>query len=233
MLGNPSIPSWGSRWGGIADIALKGWCIRGQGGVLEITRAGPFVPPISLPESDMGRMIWEVIVTDELRKMLETSGLSGFTFQPVVKKHIISMEWEKWALTETGPPEPLATDEFVDYFSNQTHDPQVASGIGNLWEMRLDFHAALKPDGEVVHWDGADWFRVKDPTQDTDYIYVSDEARRWLQQTVPAWVTFGASPALGQRAEIIRQRRSPIAEGRRVTGYKMVRPSSQDNSEQK
>lgn len=230
-LGNPPIPSWGSDWGGIAEIALKGWCIRGQDGLLELTRAGPFVPPISLPESDMGRMIWEVVVTDDFKRLLEISGLSGFTFRPIRKRHIIRMEWEKWVLSEVEPPESFETHEPIDYFSSQPHDLQIASEIGRLWEMRLGFHAELEFGTGLVGWDGTDWFRVKDPMQATDYIYVSQKAKLWLQQIVPEWVTFGGDPR--PRTEIIPLLRDVLSKYKNGfgKGYKMVNPNNSGANE--
>ncbi len=187
----PSIPSWGREWGRFAEVCLVGWCNRRQDGLLDLTRAGPFVPPIMLPESDMGRMIWEVIITDSLKQRLESSGLTGITFRPVIKHHIIELSWERWVLTALEPPMSLETSEPLDYFTNQPHVAQIADKVGELWELSLKEHALWVSGLGITSWDGIDWFRVKDSKQPTDYIFVSARAKTWLEQTVPAWVTFG------------------------------------------
>lgn len=168
-----------------------GWCNRRQDGLLDLIRAGPFVPPIMLPESDMGRMIWEVVITDSVKQILESSGLTGITFRPVIKRHIIELIWERWVLTAVEPLVNLETSEPIDYFRSQPHVPQIADQIGDLWELSLDEHALWTSGVGITSWDGTDWFRVKDPKQPTDYIFVSARAKTWLEQTVPTWVSFG------------------------------------------
>jgi hypothetical protein len=180
------------EWGFLAEFSLLGWCKRGPDDLLALTRCGPFIPPITLPESDMGRMIWEVIVTDDFKQLLANSGLTGFTFRPVIKRHIIAMQWENWVLTTTEPPEPVDADleNVPAYFLSLPHSPETAKQMGQLWEVSLTEHARWKRRASIIDWDGTDWFRVEDPRQDTDYIFVSERAKTWLQETVPEWVTF-------------------------------------------
>ena len=59
-------------------------------GPIEISRTGPYVPPITFPG------IGDVIVTDEFKRRIETSDLKGFSFRPVLKKRIVNLEWHKW-----------------------------------------------------------------------------------------------------------------------------------------
>jgi hypothetical protein len=188
----PSIPSWAMEWGFLAEFSLLGWCKRGLDNLLELTRCGPFSPPVMLPESDMGRMIWEVIVTDDFKQLLANSGLTGFTFRPVIKRHIIAMQWENWVLTATEPPEPIDVDleNVPAYFLSLPHSPETAEQMGQLWEVSLTEHARWKWHAGIIEWDGTDWFRVKDPRWDTDYIFVSERAKTWLQETIAEWVTF-------------------------------------------
>ena len=180
------------EWGFLAEFSLLGWCKRGPDKLLALTRCGPFIPPISLPESDMGRMIWEVIVTDDFKQLLANSGLMGFTFRPVVKRHIIPMQWENWVLTATEPPEPIDvdTENVPAYFRSRPHSPATAEQMGQLWEVSLTEHARWQAYTGIIDWDGTDWCRVKSPNQDTDHILVSERAKTWLKETVPKWVTF-------------------------------------------
>ena len=72
-------------WGDYGCILLSGMTshLERQNGLLQLERTGPFVPPISLPG------IADIVVTNDFKHLLEGSGLTGFTFQPVIKKHIV------------------------------------------------------------------------------------------------------------------------------------------------
>jgi hypothetical protein len=192
MLLRPPIPAWGRRYGPLAELALLGWCCRRPDGLLALTRAGPAVPPIFLPESDMGRMRWEVLITEALRQQLVATDQTGIVVRPVHKDHIIAMKWESWVLTATAPPEPLTIEDEGAYFREQPHSPTVAAQMGDLWELGMDEHAHWAGRNGITAWDGTDWFRVQDGHQDTDYIFVSERTKAWLTKTVPRWVTFRA-----------------------------------------
>jgi len=72
-----------SMWGDYGDILISGMWV-GDG---ELQRTGPFVPPISFPCTG------DIVVTNESRRLLESSGLIGFLFRPVTKEHIVRLEW--------------------------------------------------------------------------------------------------------------------------------------------
>lgn len=81
-----------SSWGDYGNILVSGDANHRDGlreGPLQLYRTGPFIPPITFPG------IGDIIVADDLKKNLEKSGLIGFTFRKVIKKHIVHLEWQK------------------------------------------------------------------------------------------------------------------------------------------
>jgi len=164
-----------SAWGDYGDILRAGMTahLGRLNGLLQLERTGPFVPPISFPG------ISDVVVTGNFRKSLENSGLTGLTFQPVIKRHIVFLEWEKWDRTADEPVEYPSTGEPEDYILGRPHSPELAQQIGDLWEVCLSEYAGFN---EVQ----ADWFRLQGPL----YNFVSERAKVWLETTVSEWVRF-------------------------------------------
>lgn len=191
-------------WGDYGSILISGITARlpDKDGLLHIKRTGPFVPPISLSGLD------DIVVTDAFKNQLSHSGLSGYTFRPVIKERIVHLDWEKWDRAAEEPAEYPATGEPESYILERPHSPETAQAVGELWEVCLGQHASI----EKVPRDPAEWGLVKwspiDITSDiylvlsswdgTDifratnvgFVYVSERARNWLEQTVPDWVSF-------------------------------------------
>jgi len=87
-------------WGDYGSILASGMSahLPRKDGLMQLERTGPFIPPISLPG------IGDIIVTDAFRAELESSGLSGFTFAPVMKARIVELNWEAWADEDGDQP---------------------------------------------------------------------------------------------------------------------------------
>jgi hypothetical protein len=172
-----------------------------EDGLFLLERTGPYVPPISMPYD-------AIIVTDEFRKLLERSALTGFTFRPVIKSRIVHLDWHNWDKTAEEPEEYPTSGEPEDYILGRPHSSDVAMKIGELWELCLEEHAEVLRDlrnpadhgltewapYDVTHdlflllssWDGTDWFRATN----VGYTYVSDRAKTWLEKTAYEWVSF-------------------------------------------
>ena len=194
VFGSPSLP-----WGDYSDILVAGMTshLERENGRLQLERTGPFVPPIALTG------IGEIVITDAFRAALEASGLSGMRFQPVIKKHIVHLNWEVWDKTAPEPQEYPDTGEPEDYILLKPHDPDLATQMGELWEVCLEQHARAERvhrgpgvgDEEIFlirsSWDGTDWFRA----EGLSFVYVSDKAKIWLEGTVPEWVALTPSSA--------------------------------------
>lgn len=182
------------HWGDFGDILVAGMTahLPRSNGILQLERAGPFVPPITLPG------ISDIVVTDSFRKKLEASGLTGFTFRQVVKARIVHLDWQNWDLATDDPPEDPDVCEPEDYILNKPHSPETAQQVGEVWEMCLEECAAVERVNNDKHifgvdiylilssWDGRDFFRAKG----VGYNYTSKRARAWLESNAREWVQF-------------------------------------------
>ena len=179
-------------WWGLALIALSGSCTRAPDGIVGLVRAGPAVPPISLPELWSGpeRMNPAVIVTDPFRRQLEESGLTGLAFRPVRKEHIVRLPWEQWVVDTVPPPAWVRANRGREYFRDLPHDSEAAEAMGTLWEVALEVHAEAPTSHSLTAWDGTDWFVARRPEGPGGFPFVSAKAMVWLRATVPRWVGF-------------------------------------------
>lgn len=189
ILGEPDVP-----WGDYGSILLSGMTshLSREDGLLQLERTGPFVPPISFPG------ISEIVATDTMKAKLETSGLTGFTFQPVIKRHIVHLEWETWNKEAPEPPLYPDTGEPEDYILLQPHSPSLAEEMEPLCEVVLQPTASVervsvgpRPWDVEIHvllssWDGSDFFRANG----VGYNYLSEKAKLWLEEEVHDWVKF-------------------------------------------
>ncbi|HEX9197481.1 hypothetical protein E6H30_08595 [Candidatus Bathyarchaeota archaeon] len=187
---DPNIPMLWGDYGGILAHGMGG---RSREGQFEIERAGPFVPPISLPFN-------AIIVTDVFKKELETSGLRGLSFNPVVKKRIVKLDWEKWDWKAADPAKYPSEGEPENYILENPHSPDTAEKIGPLWELLIEENADTEPvmasagvPEQILlrldRWDGRDFFRAKG----VGFYYVTDSAKAWLETRVSEWISFRAS----------------------------------------
>jgi hypothetical protein len=186
VLHNRSMP-----WGDFGDILLSGMTGRlpRRRGLLQLERTGPFVPPIAITGFDVDGSS-HLVVTDHFKTALARSGLSGFRFQPVLKRRIVRLSWEAWDRTASEPRAYPESGEPEDYILARPHDRSLAHQLGTFWEVCLGEHA--RSDRELTGlrpwdvrtwlvretWDGVDWFRATG----VGYVYVSDAAKRWLEE---------------------------------------------------
>src|ERR1051325_554930 len=86
-------------WGDYGHILLTGMVTERDPatGMRGVMRTGPFVPPISFP------FMWNIVVSDDLKRRLEESGLSGLSFRPIRKSHIVELDWHTWDASADMP----------------------------------------------------------------------------------------------------------------------------------
>lgn len=178
-------------WGDYGDILHHGDAWRDeQSGLLKLGRTGTFVPPISFPG------LPGIVITDSFRAILETSKLTGFTFRPVIKHHIVDLNWSEWKsdepdfYPESGEPE--------DYIYEAQHSPKIAEEMPELWELVVEETAHVQriedlmaEYGVIVSllketWNGDDFFRAPE----VGYTFVTDKAKLWLENHAENLVDF-------------------------------------------
>jgi hypothetical protein len=181
-----------SAWGDYGDILRHGMSSSDDTaeGVVELERTGPYVPPITFPGSG-------IVVTDDCRKRLVASGLTGFTFKPVQKARIVDLPWHTWNLAAAEPAEYPRSGEPEDYVFEREHSPALAEAIGTLWQMIIPIAAETERESAGSPWDdriylntaawtGADFFQATG----VGYVFVSDEAQNWLMKEFAEHVSF-------------------------------------------
>ena len=181
-------------WGGYGDMLMHGMAGRTSidaGEILELQRAGPFVPPISQPG------LPGIVVTDDFRKQIEQSSLKGITFRPVQKTRIVNIAWHDGLRDADEPLRYPKEGEPENYILRLPHHRGVAEQIGVLWELapRQVCYTTRGPrivqsNNEITlvteGWDGSDVFLAEGVL----YCYVSGRARDWLLAHVPEYVDF-------------------------------------------
>ncbi len=191
ILKNCDVP-WGD-YGSILHTGMTGHLGR-ENGLLQLERTGPFVPPIT----DSGTC--DFIITDDFRKKLEESGLTGFSFQPVVKKHIVKLDWHKWNRKLDEPPLFPSSGEPEDYILNRKHNPKLAEEIGSIWELvvvkkgQIERRKKENPTGWsdvdiyfiAETWPGVDFFLA----EGVAYMYITPKAKKWFEENAGEWLCF-------------------------------------------
>jgi hypothetical protein len=182
ILGRPK-----SLWGDYGDILVHGMSchLKRDNSLIQLERTGPFVPPISFPG------IGDLVVTDEFRKNLDKSGLSGLQFQPVIKKHIVHLDWHLWDKSVGKPPEHPEEGEPENYILTRPHSNEISAKVGDLWEVLLKTSASVKREQGSISlicdsWQGEDIFHANG----VGYIYVTEKAKDWLENHVSEFVSF-------------------------------------------
>lgn len=181
-------------WGDYGSILIDGMSSRGRNddGLVLLERAGPYIPPITFPG------IHTVVVTDQLRSLLLTSGLTGLAFAPVVKSHVVRIDWQSWSRESDEPLWYPESGEPEGYLLGAPHDESAAIALGDLWELAPVRHGSLIQLNETtreVRAEGVlpDFFSPDHPAYRP--VYVSVAAQDWLQRELGEWVDF-RSPAI-------------------------------------
>jgi hypothetical protein len=183
-------------WGDYGHILINGMTahLEEKNGMLQLERAGPFIPPLSFPG------LHDFIVSDEFRKKLENSGLGTFAFRPVVKARIVDLQWQDWDRKAEDAPVRPETGEPEDYILGRPHSEKLADAMGEVWQVILKDGAtvdALTPqsleDPELrVHsdsWKGEHLFSA-----DHRWVIVTVRGKQWLEENAGEWVRFRPLP---------------------------------------
>ena len=175
-------------WGEYGAILMHGLSTRldRHQGLIQLERAGPTVAPITFPNYN------DIIVTQGLQLALEQSGLTGVSFQPVIKRHIVDLDWEEWDIAADRPAELPENDVPANYILRRPHETRVADELGILLELVLASGIVAWIDGDDIlrtkpeTWTGTDFFHA------TDYRLpcVSTKAKGWLEQHVGDYLEF-------------------------------------------
>ena len=134
-------------------------------------------------------------MTDAFRRELETSGLEGLRFQPVMKKLIARYNWDAWDRDAKEPVKYPRGGEPENYILGKRHNAAAAEQMGELWEVLLGETARVHRVGSTGacdiylltdSWRGEDLFHA----QGVGYIYATERAKGWLEEHAKECVAF-------------------------------------------
>lgn len=165
----------------------------GRSGPLRLQRAGPSVPPFSFPG------LFAIVVTNDTRRRLERSRLTGLQFREVVKERIVEIPWQDWVFGHP-PLESLlhslfrepGVNEPEDLVVARPHSRAAARKAGRLWELTPPLQGKLRrrrerPVLKPELFEATDFVRFDD---DWEQILVSERAKDWLQSRYEQWLSF-------------------------------------------
>lgn len=179
------------KWGDYGNTLIHGHGHIDKGdGFYRLRRTGPFIPPFTQP-------FRAIIVTDMLRRQLECSGLTGFSFDPIVKEKIVKLNWHEWNRELPAPREYPKSGEPEDYIDSGEHSLEAARAVGELWALKIPRVARVERDRPIVR-SMNELHVVLDTTMGLDFVrspdvgfcLVSEQAKTWLQTNVGQWVEF-------------------------------------------
>jgi hypothetical protein len=184
-------------WGDYGHILQHGMSCHSPrvGGVLQLERTGPYIPPITLPG------IGDVVMTSPARELLESSDLTGFSFRSVQKVLTVELHWERWDLTAEEPPQFSDSGEPEDYILGQPNSPGASAALGDLWELFVPETATILRPKAIVDsyrelrldlstWNGTDLFR----SDGYACILFTERARTWFAEQWGEYIEFDEFP---------------------------------------
>lgn len=97
----------------------------------ELERTGPYIPAIYIANSR------NVIITDEIKQIIEQNDISGVTkFCHVVKKKIVDINWESWDKSH-GPLFIPESNEPEDYILKGQNNIDLLQSTPDIWELKV------------------------------------------------------------------------------------------------
>lgn len=99
----------------------------------EIERAGPYFPDIYMANT------CNIIVTDRVKTLLESSGISGITgYRRAIVKKMVDIDWQSWDLDSEDPlfyPKGISPENYIRKGVNSENLMQTAPQV---WELLVD-----------------------------------------------------------------------------------------------
>ena len=170
-------------WADYGRILISGMTghLDREGDLLQLERTGPFVPPLINTGGE------DVIVTDEIKRKLSSSGLTGISFKPVIKKHIVFIEWTNWDFSTDEPLFYPEGGEPEDYILDNPHSEELAEQMGPIWEIVIPETGIFDDRDQYIPGTIALDICM---AENRGYILVSEKAKVWIEQYAGDWVTF-------------------------------------------
>jgi hypothetical protein len=171
-----------TNWGDYGDILVSGMTahLERYNDLLQLERTGPYVPPL------VNSGLWDIVVTDKVKESLMVSGLVGISFKPVIKKHIVDLDWTTWNTNAEEPTYYPESGEPEDYILGREHSELLAERMGDLWELVIPTTGTFSNGAFIPNGKTADIFKA----DNKGYILVTEKGKDWIERNAGDWVTF-------------------------------------------
>jgi len=164
-------------WGDFGDILLIGITDRldRQNGLLQLERTAPYLPPMIISGLE------DLLVNDTTKNKIEQSGLKGFEFLPVIKRHISFVDWTNWDTNAKDPHFYPDNNEPENYILKLPHSQKLADKMENVWEVlckengKFENSYTFSPgelDLDIMITENSGWF------------IVSEKAKVWIEENI-------------------------------------------------
>lgn len=170
-------------WGDYGDILLSGMTahLDRYDGQLQYERTGPFQPDVILSGLD------DLLVTDSVKRKIETSELKGFQFKPVTKRHISHVDWTKWDLQKDDPEFYPDNGEPENYILGLPHSQELADKMEAVWEVVTEVNGTFLDSRTYKQGDNdIDIMR----TENSGWFLVTEKAKAWIESNCDEWTEF-------------------------------------------
>lgn len=116
-----------SLWGDYGSVLMGGTASIGEDGI-QLSRVGPFVPPISLPRLAVGTLL---VVAGSCKEQLPE-----YDHQLITKSKVVSLDWHKWP--ESNRPRVYPpSDEPIHYITRLAHCDAASQAMGDVYAVEL------------------------------------------------------------------------------------------------
>jgi len=177
------------EWAGdYGSTLISGIVTNSEGDTLKIARAGPFIPPITLPSFDY------VVVTEPIRAELQQFLGRDVCFRPVTLERVVELIWQEWLDLDELPVDKAWGDP-EDQILRGTDSRSTAKCMGPLFEALLPTGARVN-FGEGISqylvdpstWTGVPLFYGQAPGGNV--VMATDVGKEWLERHGGPWLRF-------------------------------------------
>ncbi len=170
-------------WGDYGEILFAGYSIKNKkNGVFHVSRTAPFLPCIYRDSREA-----VLFASETLKIKLMHSSLKGLSFEQAIKAKIVSLDWEKWDLSQEEPfIYPSGDMDAEEYIIHRKHNPKLAEEMGNIWSITFPKIGLVTKGGELIIEELNDFdiftTEINSDNTFTKDIFVSEKAMQWFVQ---------------------------------------------------
>ena len=110
----------------------------------EIERAGPYFPDIYMANTCMANTC-NIIVTDRVRTLLESSDISGITgYRRAIVKKMVDIDWQSWDLDSEDPLFYPKGKSPINYIRQGVNSEDLIQSAPRAWELLVGRDGEIK-----------------------------------------------------------------------------------------